>query len=260
MFLSIDDPLIPVFPWPAGQPPSAVHLDTLYVDNKMRESYLGQLLAATPRLRSLRWKWYFNPDYENESNSPVVNLDQLIPALEQVRETLTELAIMGYCTYLGRHGIPFPHRVQGSARALEGFDHMTKLFIPLVFFTGFSLPFREELAHCLPRSLEELTLTDDLYPDFGMYQEWPEARYTGVVVTWLAGDVKSSTPRLRKLRLLLALDDDEVSFEDQNVRNEIWELARAVGIDMTVTHGSEHFMKWSLNGVPEFSSYRPFAF
>ena len=260
MFVSIDDPLVPVLPWPAGQPPSAPCLDTLYVDSRMRESYLGQLLAATPRLRSLRWKWYFHPDFEDESNNPVVNLDQLIPALEQVRETLTELAIMGYYGHATLAVGPFPLRVQGSGKAFAGFECITKLFIPLVFLIGFSLPVRERLANCLPRTLEELTLTDDLYIDLDPHELWPEAGHTGAIVTWLAEDVKASTPRLRKLRLLLDVRDYEASPEDEHVRNEIRQLAKAAGIDVMVTHGSEHLKKWSPDGTPELSGYRPFAF
>ncbi len=257
MYVSIDDPLVRVFPWPAGQPPSALRLTTLYVDDRMRESYLGQLLAATPRLRSLRWKWHFDPDREDESNSPVVNLDRLIPALEQVRETLTEVAIMGYCSYANRAATPLPLRVQGSARALAGFDHITKLFIPLVFLIGFSLPVREKLANCLPHSLEELTLTDDLYTDMNPHELWPEAGHTGAIVTWLAGDVKASTPRLRKLRLLLDVRDYEASPEDEDVRNEIRDMARGAGIDMTVAYGVDHHSKWSFDGFPGGSGYRP---
>ena len=89
-------------------------------------------------------------------NSPLVNLDQLMPVLAQVTETLTELRITGV-SLCGT-----PPRLQGSARALAGYDQLTKLFIPLVFFTGFALPLRSGFGNCLPRNLEELTLTDDL--------------------------------------------------------------------------------------------------
>ena len=109
---------------------------------------------------------------------------------------------------------------------------MTKLVIPLVFFTGFSLPVRKRLADCLPYNLEDLTLTDDLYVDIDPHETWDEAGYTNAIVPWLAG-VKTSTPRLRKLSLVSILPEDAVSFEDLDVRNEIRDLGRRMGIEVT---------------------------
>ncbi len=170
MSISIDDPLVPIFPWPTTQPPSIPSLTSLSV-SRIRESHLGQLLVTLPRLRSLHWEWCFDPDLEDQFNSPIINLDQLMPALEHVRETLTELSILAVCFTANLAAIPFPLQVRGSARALAGFVHLTKLAIPLVFFTGFPLPVRERLANCLPYNLEDLTLTDDLYIDIDMNEQ-----------------------------------------------------------------------------------------
>lgn len=157
LHISIDDPLGHILPWSTTQPPSAPSLTSLSIaGGKIRESYLGQILAAVPRLRSLSWPWHCERNLEDQFNSPLVNLDQLMPILAQVKETLTELSIAG--VNLCRA----PPRLQVSARALAGYDQLTKLFIPLVFFTGFALPLRSGFGNCLPRNLEELTLTDDL--------------------------------------------------------------------------------------------------
>ncbi len=231
MSASIDNPLVPTFPWPTPQPPSASSLTSLSVVT-IRESHLGELLAALPHLRSLSWTWAFDPDFEDQFNSPIINLDLLMPALQHVRGTLAELNITALCYYANRAATPFPLQVQGSLRALSGFDHLTKLVIPLAFLTGFSLPVRELLANCLPRSLEELTLADDLYIHTDINEEWEEAGYTGAIVTWLA-DVRTSTPRLRKLCLVLMSPDGEVSFEYLSIRNEIRELGRQRAIEVT---------------------------
>ncbi len=232
MSLFIDDPLVPTLPWPTAEPPSPSSLTSLKVLS-MRESHLGQLLAALPQLRSLSWQWVFDPDFEDQFNSPIINLDQLMPALAHVRETLTELTIVASCSYANRAATPFPLQVQGSARALAGFDHLTKLVVPLAFFTGFAVPIRgERLADCLPRNLEELTLADDLYIDTDGNEEWDEPAYTRSIVAWLAGG-RASTPRLRKLCLVLMCEDGEVDFEWLDVRNEIRELGRRMGIDVT---------------------------
>jgi hypothetical protein len=235
MIVSIDNPLAPALPWPTAQPPSATSLVSLSVGGTMRESHLGQLLAATPCLRLLRWTWCYMPDSEDQYNNPVIDLDQLMPALAHVNGTLTELSITGV-TLLGNSG-PWPPalRVQGSTRALAGFDRLTKLSMPLVFFTGFSLPAREQLGECLPRNLEELTLTDDMYIEFDINEMWDEAGHTSTIVAWLE-HVESSTPRLQKLCLVLQSCDEEISFEDLDVRMEIRRLARRAGIDVTTLH------------------------
>ena len=202
MIVSIDNPLAPALPWPTIQLPAAASLISLSISGAMRESHLGQLLAVTPCLRFLRWTWRFIPDHEDQYNNPLIDLDQLIPALAHVRETLTELTILAECFDADFGPYPPLLRVQGSMRPLAGFDRLTKLFIPLVFFTGFSLPAREQVGRCLPYNLEELTLADDLYIDSDFNERWDKAGHTGIIVTWLE-DMESLTPRLRKLCLVL---------------------------------------------------------
>ena len=210
LHISIDDPLGHILPWPTTLPPSALSLTSLSIaGGKIRESYLGQILAAVPRLRSL--PWHCKRNLEDQLNSPLVNLDQLMPSLAHVKETLTELSIGGV------NLCPAPPRLQGSARALAGFDQLTKLSIPLVFLTGFALPLRSGFRNCLPRNLEELTLTDALSFD----EECDEA-CAAEIATWLA-DMRTSTPRLWKLCLL---------FEDADL-DEILELARQAGLEVT---------------------------
>lgn len=232
MMVSIDNPLAPALPWPESQPPLATNLVSLSVGGTMRESHLGQLLAATPCLRLLRWTWCYIPYCVDQYNNPVIDLDQLMPALAHVSGTLTELTITGVPLLAYTGPWPSPLRVQGSIRALAGFGQLTKLLIPLVFFTGFSLPAREQLRECLPRNLEELTLTDDMYIDNDINETWNEAGHTGTIAAWLE-HVESSTPRLRKLCLVLQACDGEISLEDLDVRIEIRELARRAGIDVT---------------------------
>ncbi|KAL2133721.1 hypothetical protein VTI74DRAFT_1847 [Chaetomium olivicolor] len=234
MSVLIDDPLDAIFQWPTAQPPSALGLVSLRLTG-IRESHLGQLLSAVPRLRSLHWEWCFDPDFEDRFNTPVIDLSLLMPALAHVRDTLTELAIPADCLYANRVAEPFPLRVQGSAKALAGFDQLKKLFIPLVFFTGFSVSVREELASCLPRNLEELTLTDDLFRDTDLQEQWYETRHNSAISTWLV-QVEISTPRLRKLCLVLQPEDHEISFDAIDVRNEIRELTIHAGIELEITH------------------------
>ena len=134
-----------------------------------------------------------------------------MPALAQVKETLTELVITGF------NFCETPPRLQGSARALAGFDQLIKLDIPLLFFTGFELPPQPGFGNCLPRNLEDLTLMDSL-----SFSEECDEACVAEIVTWLA-DVRTSTPRLRKLRL---------RFRDCEM-DESLELARQAGLEVT---------------------------
>ena len=238
MIVSIDNPLTPALPWPTAQPPLATSLVSLSVGGTMRESHLGQLLAVTPCLRFLRWTWCFITDSEDQYNNPIVDLDQLMPALAHVKETLTSLTIAAVPLLANFGPTPSPLRVQGSLRPLSGFNRLTELLMPLVFVTGFSLPARERLGECLPGNLEELTLTDDMYIDIDIDDIWNEAGHTGTIVGWLE-DMESSTPRLRKLCLVLQACDCEISPEDLDVRVEIRRLARRAGIDVTTLHRHE---------------------
>ncbi|KAK4044017.1 hypothetical protein C8A01DRAFT_12533, partial [Parachaetomium inaequale] len=225
----IDDPV--VFSWPTASPPSP-NLVSLGIAD-LRESHLGQLLSITRHLHSLQWTWHFSPDFEDEYNSPVVDLGLIMPALEYARDTLTELTIHGVCDYAYRAALPVPLRVQGSARGLSRFNQLKKLMIPPVFITGFSIPIQNSLETCLPPNLESLTLTDDLFRDIDINEQWDELGHTRALVPWLA-NVETSTPRLRKLCLVLENPENCIGYEAVDVRNEIRELASRAGIELEI--------------------------
>ena len=236
--ISIDDPTTLELPWPTARPALARQLTSLKV-TQMRESHLGQLLSSAPRLRSLHWEWRFHKAHENPFHTPVVNLNLLMPALTHVKGTLTDLTIHARSVPVtaGRSNLAFGLSIQGSAAAFAGFDQLTRLFIPLAFFTGFWYPLESEerLKACLPRNLEDLTLTDDLFVDMGMLEEWDEVGILGEVVAWLS-DLEATTPRLRKLCVVLMAEDDEVPPQVLGVRNEIRRLAREAGVEVAIEH------------------------
>jgi hypothetical protein len=229
--ITIDNPLGPVLPWPTD-PPLALGLTSLRLGH-LREPYLGPLLSIAPRLRSLHWEWGFEVDAEDHANTPVVDLDLLMPALAPLKDTLTELSIVAQCFH-SYDDPAFPLRVQGSAKSLAGFHQLKKLFIPLAFLTGFTLPVRESLASYLPANLEDLTLTDELFLVVDE-KNWDaqEACRTSAIRAWLA-DVKASTPRLRKLLLVLEFKDSEISSDALDIRNQIRKLACREGIEFGI--------------------------
>ncbi|KAK3294785.1 uncharacterized protein B0H64DRAFT_375534 [Chaetomium fimeti] len=247
MSISMPDPPEPEFPWPTSQPPSALGLRTLRLHH-IREAHLGQVLAAAPRLHTLHWNWRYDPDTEDQFNTPTVNLDLLLPALLPLRDTLTTLDIFAFSLFSPRPYIPFPLHVQGSMHPLSTFPHLTTLTIPLVFFTGFPLPIPHTttttgLSHSLPPNLEALTLTDDLYADIDTEEPWDVTGHVLAVRAWLAAgagaDVRARTPRLRSVVLVLRGEDDEVCEEERAAREEIRGLARGAGIGLDIRRDEE---------------------
>ncbi|EAQ88029.1 hypothetical protein CHGG_04648 [Chaetomium globosum CBS 148.51] len=260
--LPIDDPPTSTLPWPTPQPPSALNLHTLALRH-IREAHLAALLTATPHLHTLNWQWRFDPDITTDAaNTPTVNLTQLLLALTPLHPTLTTLHIHASCLYTTQPFIPFPLSIHGTMAALAHFAHLRTLTIPLVFVTGFALPLpthpHHTLAHCLPPSLEVLTLTDDLYVDIDTKEPWDETGHAAAVRDWLAlfgGDndpellemvvlmVLVGTgcgvviPRLRRLGLVMRGEDEEVCEGEREVRSEMGELARRVGVELWVRRG-----------------------
>lgn len=226
--VSIDDPV--TFSWPTTTPPSASGLVSLKLD-EIREAHLGRLLSVAPHLRSLVWVWDFAPDFEDQTNTPIVDLDLIMSTLAQTKATLTDLTIRAFCGPANRVSLPLRLRVQGSLRALAGFDGLKHVTISLAFITGFSLPATESIEKCLPRNLESLTLTDDLYYDVDMDDQWDEVGYTRALLPWLA-NVEATTPRFQKLCLLSGYTENEI--ETKDVRTEIRQLASQAGIDFEI--------------------------
>ncbi|KAH6631858.1 hypothetical protein F5144DRAFT_629804 [Chaetomium tenue] len=250
LYLPIDDPPTPTLPWPTPQPPTALTLRTLSLYH-LREAHLAALLTATPHLHTLNWQWRFDPDITTDpANTPTVNLHQLLPALTPLHSTLTALHIHASCLYTTQPFIPFPLSIHGTMAPLTHLANLRTLTIPLVFVTGFALPLpthhEHTLAHCLPPSLEALTLTDDLYVDIDTKEPWDETGHAAAVRDWLAGlaaaaeggdGVRVVMPRLRTLGLVMRGEDAEVCEGEREVRREIGELARAVGVELWVRRG-----------------------
>ncbi len=217
----------PGFPWPIATPPSARELVSLRMMG-LRELYLGHILSAAPRLRSLQWQWAFSPKTRGALSSPVVDLGLVMSALSNVKDTLTKLVVPA----TWEESTPAPQlSLQGSLRGLASFEHLTKLLMPMVFFTGFTLPARQGLGRCLPPSVEDLRLTDQLYDLVQDRVEWGEGRVMTRVICAYLEQVESFTPRLRKLTLQLRIS----RWHDRPLPGfDIRELAAEAGIEFQV--------------------------
>jgi hypothetical protein len=82
------------FSWPTHHQPTPSMLTRLHLEY-IREGLLGNIIAVTSNLQSLRWLWYYREDlrWRSEYVRDVIDLDQIAKDLSHVKNTLSELVI-----------------------------------------------------------------------------------------------------------------------------------------------------------------------
>jgi hypothetical protein len=198
---SIENPF--TFSWPATHPPSPSNLRSLKL-RSIREPFLGQLLSVMGQLQTLDWEWYYDPEFRDQVQTPVIDLNEITTAISYVRETLTELVISALCGTGGDLEFP-PLTVQGSLKGMTEFDKLRKFTVPLTFLMGFSADFTKRIEDHLPRSLEFLTITDNLSLHY--QYDWWDHELLSVLETWLE-NFQTSTPHLCGITLSIEYTHD----------------------------------------------------
>ncbi|RJE20068.1 hypothetical protein PHISCL_07587 [Aspergillus sclerotialis] len=61
--------------------------------NYYRRGCLGEIVAVTKNLETLRWMWYYDSGVMDNFTTQTVDLDQIAAALSHVQGTLTDLTI-----------------------------------------------------------------------------------------------------------------------------------------------------------------------
>ncbi|KAJ9156034.1 hypothetical protein NKR23_g1148 [Pleurostoma richardsiae] len=222
---SIDNPV--TFSWPAKHPPSCASLRSLKL-TFIREPFLPQLLSVANQLESFEWEWYYSPHFVGDVHTPVIDLTQLNAALSYARNTLTELVVSAVSE---SDGVDFPPlRIQGSFEWISRFGKLRKFTVPLTVLMGFSADMTRRIDEFLPRSLEFLTITDDLC--LQMDYTWEDHEIFSVLESWLE-HFHTSTPRLRGIALpLTAVTDWEWN---QTTKDDLRALGAKVGIEVEIT-------------------------
>ena len=194
----------------------------------VREGYLGQLSSVTRGLRKLKWYWLYRPDIADNFVTDTIDLDQIAKDLSRIQETLTDLTIEA-----GSYGWPSdiympPLHFNGSFNLSE-IHMLERIEIPLPFMLGFS-PSTSKMLHlgeALPKSLEWLTVTDDLC--FQEEWEWNLDTFhlVGVLRSWLQ-DWRRFTPRLRGFCL-----SGEQDWQDEMLHG-LEDLASEFGVQIRI--------------------------
>lgn len=219
------------FSWPAAQPPTCPNLLVLKVIY-MREPYLDQLLSVASQIQSLHWGWYYNPQYEDHISTPIIDLVQFFKAISHLRNTLEELTISIECT-MGRDIEPPQLTIEGSFKAIADFDKLKKFTAPLPLLLGFASDQTKQIQESLPRNLEFLTITDELY--YHDQYEWEDRDVVGVLEPWLE-NFQASNPHLRGIALFLELAEE---IWNQPIRSELEEICARVGVQIEITKLSD---------------------
>lgn len=156
----IDNPA--VFMWPADAP-NPSNLTSLHIRG-VREGNLGRILATTKSLKTLEWRWKYEPILRNETNNEIINLDQIAKDLSFVKDTLEDLQLSGAVSSDPELDDDLPVlQIQGSLKPLRRFEKLHKLVIPQLFLTGFSLDDDPgNLEDMMPKNIHHLTITDDM--------------------------------------------------------------------------------------------------
>ncbi|PWY77966.1 hypothetical protein BO83DRAFT_397361 [Aspergillus eucalypticola CBS 122712] len=140
MSVTVENP--DVFTRPAAHFPEPSNLTSLDL-TAVREAYLGDLLS-------------------DDFVSPIVDFDGVAAALCHVRSTLTDLTITADAPIGGNEQFYPAVKMEGSLHALNNFDELKRLRIPLAFLVGFVEDTTKRMQDVVPRNIECLTITDEL--------------------------------------------------------------------------------------------------
>lgn len=224
MSLSIDNPIH--FDWAGYEPnPSSLTSLKLY---RIRESRLGPLLSVCTNLNTLWWEWCYQSDIDPKVSKPVIELEQIATAISEARGTVIELTIEAQC-YEGFNDLDLPSlQTKRSLSSITQLEKLKRLEIPWTFLMGFSPVAKIQLQDVIPKTVESLTITDDLIHCDGC--EWDEYAIFYAIQSWLE-NWKAFTPGLRRVRLLLKKFMYEWEVE---MRRELKHIFAQAGLEVDI--------------------------
>ena len=237
---TIDNPLS--FVWPMKSPLVASTLISLDIE-VLREGHLREILRTTTRLKKLRWCWLYAQEIDDgQFVTSVIDLDRIAEALISIRDTLTDLAIEAEAQSLQAEWVPLT--ITGSLQALANFDKMERLELPQCFlYGGFTSTEAKPIAHLLPRNIQYLAITDELWDNENYQWDLKEEHLEESITMWLS-DWRTSTPNLRTFHLR---SHDCRSVNDRwsvEIYLNLRMMCKSVGVEMEITRAYEDGLGW----------------
>lgn len=190
--------------WPSQKTPVSSITSLILHHTQISEEDLGQLLLATPSLRSLQYHSWFNIDSEGREGRAhweYFDCAKLSQSLAYVRGSLEHLVIsvhfISLQTDVALGGFT---GMVGSLDTLHGFKHLVSLEIPTIVLLGWTADAPRKLNDRLPPSLRHLCLTDDLH-ELGA-DEWGDEALLPIIQELLEED-EYRTTEMESISLLL---------------------------------------------------------
>lgn len=201
------------FTWPTD-PPNPIHLTSLSL-SYVHVDFLAQILARTPALKTLCWKWKWIQG-THPLNTDTIDLNRFVETVQPIRDTLEDLTIGFEFDDMSWGGIePGMMKALGNLHGLEGFANIKRFQAPL----GLLLPDwdcnagadpNRRLEDSLPCNVEVVTVTDAFMSEYYEYDEYEELDF---VRTWLLETASTRTPRLKEV--CYYLDRNASEFEEK---------------------------------------------
>ncbi|KAI3543752.1 hypothetical protein CSPX01_06075 [Colletotrichum filicis] len=207
--------------WPTPHPkPSAATLEELVLSRcQLSEENVGQLLRASPNLKTFRCGYVIDAEYASDW----VDLEVLRSSLDPLKASLEELsfALTLWTSTAIDCGEVGPWGIRGSFGSLKDFTRLTRLSISLPVLLGWETKGSSKLADVLPEGLQALTITNEMF--FWWHYRWDDLDWEEddpVVPMWQSLEAKiveylESRPRhLKELRLEISMVGEEQRAEE----------------------------------------------
>ncbi|KAF4493824.1 DNA mismatch repair [Fusarium agapanthi] len=201
---------------------------------RISEAELGRILSIAPSLKELKYTygWYplKNMDWTREQTLDMKTLRGSLEGHRQKLEKLELLALDDGDVLAEEPDIAcWPLTLQGSFLKLHDFSNLRTLAAPWIFIAG---PSRGEhpspLHHLIPKSVVQLTLTDDLC--LQPYWYWDPEEILGMLTDYWY-DLKDTKAALTTMFLVGPLLS-KVFNQDELHIHFARKLARSAGVDL----------------------------
>lgn len=190
--------------WPCQNAPKSSLTSLILHHTQISEEMLGQLLLATPSLRSLQYHSWFDIDSDGRlgrAHWEYFDCAKFRQSLEFVQGSLEHLVISVHFISLQTDVALGGFRgLVGRVENLHFFTDLLSLEIPIIVLLGWNADSPRKLGDLLPPSLRHLFLTDDLH-ELGE-DEWGDEAMLPLIQEFLE-DREFGTSELKGISLIL---------------------------------------------------------